>query len=133
MSTGFRDSAMPARRRSRRRKLNIEPLFQYRDRDTTFRREGTIRPAAHLLGRVTEEISGISNPAYLQITPAFINGVRLDIKRGDLFIRLKFLQGTATTDAAAIAHATGSRAKFSLEAHHFEILTNMYRILGDLS
>ena len=133
-TTGYRSIHRHARRRGRNLKLAIEPLFQFRNASApTYRREGILKPASRLLGRVSGAISAIENPAWLQITPAFEDGERLDIQPSDLFIRLKYLDGTQTTDADAIAFATRTRAQFSLEVHAFEIRYNMFRILGDLS
>lgn len=144
MSSGFRSHQKPARRRSRNLKMAIEPLFQYRvikDMNDpnypalTLRRDGTIIPVARGLAMVNEAISAISNPAYLQITPAFEGDPRvpLDIKRGDLFVRLKYLDGTETTEAAAIEHIQRTRVNFSLEVHNYEIRYNMFQVLGDLT
>ena len=114
--------------------MAIEPFFQYRSDGTTYRRKGTLLPAPHLLGRFNDPVTTISNPAYLQITPAFeTDGSPLDVKRGDLFVRLKNLNGTATTDEEAIEHVQRTRVKDSFEAHHAENRFNMLRILGDLT
>ena len=139
MSTGYRSQNRPAKRRSRNLKMAIEPLFQYRDSDTFFRREGIIKPAAWMLGRDAGVLENISNPAYLEITPAFeipdgeTELKPLNIKKGDLFIRLKYLEGTDTTDTQAKQHATKSRVTHALEVHDHENRYNVFRILGDLT
>ena len=139
MSTGYRSQHRPAKRRSRNLKMAIEPLFQYRDGNTFFRREGIVKPIARRLGRDAGVFVDINNPAYLEITPAFeipdgqTELKPLDIKKGDLFIRLKYLDGTDTTDTAAKRHATRSRVSGSLEVHTHENRYNVFRILGDLT
>ena len=133
MATGFQSINKPARRRSRNLKVALEPLFQFRDRETTFRREGIVKPAVHLLAKLSDGVSTLTNPAYLQITPAFENEEPLDIKESDLFLRLKYLDGEDTTDDDAIAHATRTRVHHSLEVHSFEIRYQMFRIIGDLT
>lgn len=141
--SGFLSRNRPARRRSRNLKVSLEPLFQFRyeltadeiaDGAEYHRHEGVVRPASHLLGRTTGIGLTINNPAYLNITPAFqADGTPLDIIRGDLFIRLKYINGEDTTDQEAIDFATDTRAKYSLQVVTFEIADNIFRILGDLA
>ena len=139
MSTGYRSQNRPAKRRSRNLKMAIEPLFQFRDSNTFFRREGIVKPIARSLGRDAGVFINIDNPAYLEITPAFeipdgqTELKPLDIQKGDLFIRLKYLNGTDTTDTQAKRHATRTRVTGSLEVHDHENRYNVFRILGDLT
>ena len=138
MSTGYLSQHRPAKRRSRHLKMAIEPLFQYRTDTVFFRRVGIVKPIARRLGSNAEVFLGINNPAYLEITPAFeipagqTELQPLDILKGDLFIRLKYLHGTDTTDAQAKRHATRNRVTGSLEVHTHENRYNVFQILGDL-
>ena len=122
----------PAPRLGREMKSTLEPLFQWRrGSDETYRRVGLLTPAAHHQGRLLSSVAltTLQNPAFLLFTPATEDdGTVLDIKSGDLFVRLQYLNGDDTTDEAA------------MEARH-QVLTvhgspenklNSLRVLGEL-
>ena len=124
-----------AARLGRMVKIGLEPLFQWRrspSEQVIAVRQGIIEPVSRYLGtnlRSTVPLTMLENPAYILFTPnTEADGQRLDIVKGDMFVRLKYYDGEDTDAETAIE---ACRHVFTVHSYESEF-NHTFRVLGEL-
>ena len=134
----------PAPRLGREMKSALETVLQWRRGheptvevldENDERRKGILTPVAHQRGRHLRgvDLTVLQNPAYLLFTPSTnSDGTLLDIKAGDVFVRLKYYpQKDDESDSDYLNRMVDQRSQV-LTVHSSEEKLGSLQILGEL-